>query len=127
MRKRTETKDTEGYSMYKIGEFTVCLKINEEYTERVSMAYKFYDGGEIIFKGTDFCPSPMYKPYSLESAICLCGFLCLKPGDTDKSYFKNYSQVQMDWCMSNRAEELGLIVYDMEEKFRKNRRKSNAE
>lgn len=78
------------------------------------LAYRLTDGGKVIFEGEDFCCSPTQCIDSLETVYQLLGFLTLKPGDTDSEYFEKYTPGQLAWCQSNRCDELGLYVYDFE-------------
>jgi hypothetical protein len=88
-----------------------------------ALAYKFYDNGRLIFKGEDYGWFPLH---AIDSIKCVCGllsFLSLRPGDTDRDYFDDYTPEQLAWCQSGRAEALSLYVHDTEECLaRKNRR-----
>ena len=64
----------------------------------------------ILFEAEDFCASPCHAIDSDETIAALMGFLTLKPGDTDREYFENYSPLQMDYCQAH-AEALGAEVY----------------
>lgn len=81
---------------------------------KVKLAYRFLDNGKLIFSGEDFACSPMRAPDSVATAYALLGFLSLQPGDTDSGYFEAYSPEQLEWCKSARAEYLGLLVYNYE-------------
>jgi hypothetical protein len=80
------------------------------------LGYRFSDQGKMIFQGEDFKPSPLYAIDSLAAVYGLLSFLSLRPGDTDKEYFKDYTPDQINWCTSIRAEYLALLVSDFEEK-----------
>lgn len=86
------------------------------YTGGERLEYRFTDKGKVIFTGNDYRPSPMHAIDSLESVYGLLGFLSLQPGDTDKEYFDKYSEDQLAWSESGRAEELSLLVNDFEER-----------
>lgn len=58
-----------------------------------------------LFEGEDFSPSPLHTPSSDESVKALLSFLCLRPGDTDKGYFANYTEDQKTFC-NHHAEAL---------------------
>jgi hypothetical protein len=85
---------------------------------RTYLAYKFYDRGELIFRGEDFSPSPMYCDDSPETVTALLTFLSLRPGDTDREYFEGYSPRQLAWCRE-RGEELGMYAMELEERARR--------
>lgn len=59
-----------------------------------------------LFEGDDFSPSPLYAIDSDEAVADLMGFLTLRPGDTDREYFDNYTPEQLAYC-SQHAEALG--------------------
>src|SRR5262245_31662472 len=50
----------------------------------------------VLFQGEDFGCSPMHAIDSDASVEALMGFLTLRPGDTDREYFKSYTQDQLD-------------------------------
>lgn len=80
------------------------------------LSYEFKVGRKVIFSGNDFHCSPSQSIDSLEVAYCILSFLCLKPGDTDKDYFENYTKEQMDWANSSKCEYLSCDVAMWEEK-----------
>lgn len=85
-------------------------------TNHHCLGYQFKVGRKIIFEGTDFgCPFQIGID-SLEAAYSILGFLTLKPGDTDKEYFEEYTKEQMEWAKSSKCEYLSLLVSDWEEK-----------
>ncbi len=92
----------------KIGDYHHCLGGRSYYS------YVMLVGGEVMFSGNDFSPSPMSCVDSLESLLTLLGFLTLKPGDTDNEYFMKYTLSQLDFAKSNFCEDLSMIVYDLE-------------
>lgn len=61
--------------------------------------------GTIIFEGEDFCGSPLHADDSPETLRSLLSFLTLRPGDTDPSYFKDYTKEQLDFA-NNHAEAI---------------------
>ena len=85
-------------------------------TERAKVAYRLtrLSDNKSIFEGEDFSPSPQHSVDGIEAVCGLLGFLTLKPGDTDQEYFDDYTPEQLEWCQGNDAEEIGLIVYDIE-------------
>jgi len=74
------------------------------------VGYKFWDRGQLIFKGRDFHCSPLHAVDSPATAYGILGFLSLRPGDTDREYFDSYTPKQLAWCQSSRADELALKV-----------------
>jgi hypothetical protein len=67
--------------------------------------------GARIFAGTDFRCSPLHADDSDESLRALCGFLFLRPGDTDREYFADYSPAQRAFAASSDCEYLAFL-YD---------------
>ncbi len=82
------------------------------------LGYELKAGRMVIFAGEDFACSPMHAIDSLECVASILTFLTLKPGDTDREYFANYTESQMDWCTSSQAENLAMWVYGRENKQR---------
>lgn len=87
---------------------------------KIKMRYAFRRIGEDdpIFQGDDFQVSPMDDPGSRAAALSLLTFLCLKPGDTDEEYFKDYTPRQWAWVESGDIEELDMMRLDEEEALR---------
>jgi hypothetical protein len=79
------------------------------------LAYKLRDNDKLIFKGADFHCSPLHAIDSKNAVEGILGFLSLKPGDTDREYFDDYTPAQMEWCQSSRCEELAMHCYDLAE------------
>jgi len=81
---------------------------------RNNLGYEFIaPDGSVLFKGEDFCSSPLESIDSDNVLRCLLGFLTLKPGDTDDEYFADYTEAQMDFAQGD-AEELSLWAMDYE-------------
>jgi len=80
------------------------------------LGYEFKVGRKVLFQGTDFHCSPCHSIDSLEAAYCILSFLTLKPVDTDKEYFDDYTEEQMNWTRSSKCEYLSYKVSDWEEK-----------
>lgn len=78
------------------------------------IGFKLWDHGKLIFTGEDFSGSPMHADDSIATVAALLSFLSLKPGDTDDEYFAEYTPAQMEWVESGRADDLSLIVHDIE-------------
>lgn len=73
------------------------------------VSYSLKADGKVIFKGDDFFPGPFSAVDSNASVAALMDFLTLRPGDTDKEYFENYTPDQRAFCAQH-AEALGLEV-----------------
>ncbi len=65
----------------------------------------------LLFEGNDFRCSPLDGIDSDDCVKILMGFLTLRPGDTDREYFQNYTPAQLEYC-SQFAESLSLEVYN---------------
>ena len=52
----------------------------------------------VLFDGEDFCCSPLHAIDADQTMAALLGFLTLRPGDTDREYFANYSADQLAYC-----------------------------
>lgn len=90
---------------------------------RVKYAYEMRYKRKIIFSGRDFSPSPLWfsrhgygETLGKKALYSLLGFLTLQPGDTDKEYFQNYTQEQLDFVKSQDADNIRLALYDFENK-----------
>lgn len=73
------------------------------------LAYVLKQDGRVLFEGSDFCCSPLHCINSDECMNSLLGFLTLKPGDTDKEYFAEYTVDQMAFAEGD-AEYLSYEV-----------------
>lgn len=62
-----------------------------------------------LFMGSDFCCAPSYAIDGDQCIASLMGFLTLRPGDTDKEYFADYTPEQLEYC-SHHAEALSCEV-----------------
>lgn len=63
----------------------------------------------LLFEGEDFGCSPMHAIDSDECVAAIMSFLTLRPGDTDREYFEDYTEAQLDYC-SQHAEALASEV-----------------
>jgi hypothetical protein len=83
---------------------------------KYKVGYQFYkaDTGEVIFSGEDFCCSPLHAIDSNECLRSLMTFITLRPGDTDKEYFENYTPEQMEFA-ENEAEYLSMWALEDDE------------
>lgn len=77
------------------------------------LAYKFWHDGALIFEGSDFAPSPLHAIDSDAAMYALLGFLALRPGETDATYFASYTPEQLAF-VSAHADDLSLLVYAFE-------------
>ena len=77
------------------------------------LGYAFYapKSDVPLFSGEDFHCSPCCAVDSDKTLRSLLGFLTLKPGDTDKEYFDDYTDEQMAFA-EGEAEEIGLWALD---------------
>ena len=76
------------------------------------LAYKFYCKGSLIFEGNDYGCSPMHSIDGDESVAGLLGFLALREGDTEDDYFKDYTQLQLDFA-DEFGEDLSYLAMDL--------------
>ncbi len=77
---------------------------------RARIGYELCDpAGKVLFCGTDFGPSPMHADDADETLRGLCGFLFLRPGDTDRDYFADYSAEQLAFAGSSECEQLAFL------------------
>lgn len=84
-----------------------------DYRGQTKLAFKLWQDHELIFEDSGFCCSPLHADDSDESVRALMTFLCLRPGDTDKEYFDNYTPRQMEF-----AKEYGeTLGYEVECRF----------
>ncbi len=63
----------------------------------------------VLFEGEDFCCAPSYAIDGDQCIASLMGFLTLRPGDTDREYFADYTPEQLEYC-SHHAESLSCEV-----------------
>jgi hypothetical protein len=66
-------------------------------------------GGDVLFRGRDFCASPLHADDSDASVRALLGFLTLRPGDTDREYFDGYTAAQRAFAESGDCELLAFL------------------
>lgn len=74
------------------------------------ITYLFIVNGKELFFGNDYKPSPLQNIDSLESMVCLLGFLTVQEGDVDKEYFKEYTKNQLAYVKIYACEELKNYV-----------------
>lgn len=71
---------------------------NPYYTGRETLGYRLLHGSTELFSGSDFGCSPMHAIDSDITLLTLLSFLCIKPGGTDREYFKGYTESQLVFC-----------------------------
>ncbi|MBL8751414.1 MAG: hypothetical protein JNK78_19820 [Planctomycetes bacterium] len=77
------------------------------------VAYELCDPASVVlFAGEDFRPSPMHADDSDATLRALLGFLTLRPGDTDREYFADYTARQLEFATSDAAQLLAFIYSD---------------
>ena len=80
---------------------------------RTNIGYELRDpAGQVLFRGADFGPSPMYADDADATLRALCGFLLLRPGDTDRDYFAEYTPEQLAFAESSECENLAWLYCD---------------
>jgi len=91
------------------------------------LRYEFRDPrGFILFAGSDFACSPMHAIDSDEAVGSLLNFLTLRPGDTDREYFEDYTPEQMEFAQSGDAEYLqNAAQYRFDRNYRNEVRREN--
>jgi hypothetical protein len=82
-------------------------------TGQYVLGYAFYAPGaaEPLFLGEDYGCSPMDAIDSNESVRCLLTFLTLRPGDTDREYFEDYTPEQMAFAEGD-AERISMFALE---------------
>lgn len=84
------------------------------------LAFELFDAsrGELaVFNGDDFHCSPLHAVDSDRTVASLLSFLSLRPGDTDREHFADYTPAQLAWCQ-DRGEELSFFAHALELPFR---------
>jgi len=76
------------------------------------ISYQLRHKGKIVFLGSDFAGSPMNCDDSRETVGSLLLFLSLRPGETDKEFFENYTADQLVWVREH-GEWLSLLAHQM--------------
>lgn len=64
----------------------------------------------VLFKGQDFCVSPLEAIDSDTTMRTIMDFLTQRPGDTENEYFANYTPEQLAFC-ARHAEVLNYEVW----------------
>lgn len=99
--------------------FTIGIKLQEIELYLIwnggpRMSYVAFRNNKILFEGDDFRPGMMTAPDSADAVISCLSFLCVRPGDTDSSYFAGYTRTQMAWVMSRECEDVQCLISDYE-------------
>jgi hypothetical protein len=80
---------------------------------RTCIGYELCDvAGKALFRGEDFRPSPMHADDADATLRGLLGFLTLRPGDTDREYFADYTARQRAFAESSECELLAFLYSD---------------
>ncbi len=77
------------------------------------LAYQFFHDDELIFEGRDYGCSPLHSIDGDESVAGLLTFLSLKPGDTDRDFFADYTKRQLEFAREH-GETLHGYVEELE-------------
>lgn len=85
------------------------LKMYE--TDGTDIAYRLTQDGKDLFKGRQYRVGAGTCADSDDSVRGLMGFLTLRPGDTDREYFDNYTPEQMAFAEGD-AEYLQHAVWE---------------
>lgn len=75
------------------------------------LGYRLNMNGKTLFEGEDFGCAPSHAVDSDAAVEGIMSFLTLRPGDTDKEYFEDYTPAQLEFC-SQHAEALKCEVMD---------------
>ena len=90
------------WDTFKMREFHSVLKYRLSRSENGTQT--------VLFEGEDFYASPAHAIDSDATMASLLGFLCLRPGDTDREYFDRYTPRQMEFAETE-ADQLNWKVY----------------
>lgn len=109
---KTDRMRTVNFKPYRRGmgpSFTLCLYYLGH--EKIGYELLMRENGKsvVLFSAADFRPSPMHSVDGDDAVKALMSFLTLRPGDTDREYFDNYSPEQMEYCQAH-AETLSIEV-----------------
>lgn len=116
MKTLTQIEEIKNGENYAIGLELPQLKVYLTWNGGKFVEYHAFRNDTLLFHGTDFKPSAFDAPDSRDAAISLLGFLTCQPGDTDNSYFANYTEDQQFWAQSQDCEDLAAIVMAYEDK-----------
>ena len=88
------------------------LELYDTYQTRYGksqLAYQFFHKEVLVFEGADYGPSPLHSIDGDLSVAGLLSFLSLRPGDTDREYFADYTAELLSFAQQY-GEELSLEV-----------------
>ena len=78
---------------------------------RLACELSMHEGRKtVLFKRRDFCVSPLHAINSDATMLAIMDVLTLKPGDTDKEYFADYTPEQLAFC-ARHAEVLNYEIW----------------
>ena len=78
------------------------------------LAYRFSDRGKVIFAGDGFAP-PLAVAIDSDECVTAClNLFTLRPGDLDDEFFDGFTARQRRWVDSDRPDDLGTLVREME-------------
>ncbi len=92
------------------------LHVYDTYQSRYGksvLAYQFFQGETLVFECDEFGASPSHAIDSDKTLAGILSFIALKPGDTDREYFADYTPAQLEWA-SEWAERLWMCKDDLE-------------
>ena len=78
------------------------------------LEYFLFLNDELLFSGEDYKPSILLDIDSIDALVGLLFFLTLQDGDTDKEFFENYTENQIEFIKSDACYYLNSLVYDFE-------------
>ncbi len=70
------------------------------------------DEGRVIFDGQQMGVPSHQAIDGLDAVMSAFSWLTLKPGDTDDEFFAEYTESQLAWANSARADELACLAFD---------------
>ena len=79
---------------------------------RLYLYYRLTHENKVIFEGDDFSPSPLDDIDSDATFGSILGFLSLRKGGADDDYFKDYTEMQMEW-VDQYAELVDLYAMEL--------------
>lgn len=99
---------------FKLVLFDTHVPTGRGYLADTLLAYRFSDGGKVIFQGRMFAP-PLGVAIDSDECMAAClACFTLKPGDVEEGFFDGFTRRQLDWLESDRVAELSLLVRDLE-------------
>lgn len=88
---------------------------NYEFSHRIEY-WPRHEQWTTIFSGEDFGLAPQHDPDSDTCIAALLSFLSLRPGDTDRDYFANYTSRQLSFAQTY-GETLSVYALALEEEI----------